>query len=658
MAKSFHPGKAADVLCKPLAVSLTNYRKGELALSLAEWPVHRPPIAQAEAPGDLMFRMSQTQTENLSTSPSQSSSDNTPGGEETSVTAHELSKRLGYSVNVKGTLDIVSQLGALSHDSASRSGRPRNHDAAVHYVKLVRKIPQREHINILVESFFNNVAWQYDVIDYSRFRDELSNWNHISSATLNLGPENLSVSIRAFPALLLQVLALALQFHPDENDEALQGLKYAPDIDFADLAADYSSVGHQIMVMLGSKDISLNRIRAGLMEAFFEKSNGSVIEAWHTLGRTIRDAQELGLHTRSVWETSPPAEHDIQIPVFPLEKKLWFMLHLWDAHMAVVLGRPMTTRLDSSCVPKVTSLTVAPHPSDLDDVTISPFDFMVCGYHAAYRYLQDIHDLGVENKDAQETVQKIHNAVISNISKLPAWATSATPVLDGRYPWLPAARETLITEVYFVLLALHRPFITTLSASRVEAHTAALKMLASQSRLFEHAGALLYRGFALVFSIFDAMVLVAATYIRAPDDAQHLLAESVNRLEWGLARLDAMRPRNAMAGFAYDVVLALFRKMMNGFSSPDPTSLGNNEPESQFRAVEALPRNHAAQVASSLEQNSNDATMQQSPYDFVSQDLLLGEIFPAEWQEITITEAENYGEAFPDSLWQLMDELT
>ncbi|KXH32573.1 hypothetical protein CNYM01_11477 [Colletotrichum nymphaeae SA-01] len=471
-----------------------------------------------------------------------------------------------------------------------------------------------------------------------------------------MGPENLSISIRAFPALLLEVLALALQFHPDGNDEALQGLKYAPDIDFADLAADYSNVGHQIMYMLGSKDISLNKIQAGLMEAFFEKSIGSVIEAWHTLGRTIRDAQELGLHRRRVWETSPPAENVMQAPMFSLERKLWFVLHLWDAHMAIVLGRPMTTRLDSSCVSS-TSLTAASPPMSLEDVAITPFEFMVCGYHTAYKYLQEIHDLDIKNKDAQEAVQKIHSAVISNISRLPAWATVASPVLDSRYPWLPAARETLITEVYFVLLALHRPFVSSLSSSRVEAHMAALKMLASQNRLFEHAGALLYRGFALVFSTFDAMVLVAATYIRAPDDAQHLLAESVNRLEWGLARLDAMRSRNVMAGYAYDVVRVLFRKMLSQSSSPGSAPLRNDEPESPFVAERALSRNHAAQAGPGAEQDLDDASLQQSLYDFVSQDLL-GETFPVEWQETTIPEAGNYEEAFPDSIWQFLDDLT
>ncbi|KAK1634573.1 hypothetical protein BDP81DRAFT_323999, partial [Colletotrichum phormii] len=467
------------------------------------------------------------------------------------------------------------------------------------YVNLIRKIPQREHVIILVQSFFQNVAWQYDVIDNSKFCDELSNWNHISSTTLNQGPENLSVSTRAFPALLLQVLALALQFHPDQNDEALEGLKYAPDIDFADLAADYSNVGHQVASMLGSKDISLTKVQAGLMEAFFEEIIGSFIESWHTFGRAIPDAQELGLHRSRVWETSPCAENVMQTPAFPLERKLWLVLHLWDAHMAVVLARPITTKLDSSSVPSTSLIATSP-PHGFDDATLSPFDIIVCGYHAAYKYLQDIHDLEVENRDAQETVQKIHNAVINNISKLPARATSSSPALDGKYPWLPAARETLITEVYFFLLALHRPFISTLPASRAEAHMAALKMLASQSRLFEQAGTQLYKGFALVFSTLNAMVLVTATYIQAQDDNLNLQAESVKRLEWGLARLDAMRSRNSMAGFAYDVVKVLFQKMLSRFSSPDPSTLRINKPETSFRAVETLSWDHISQAGPDL----------------------------------------------------------
>ncbi|KXH68481.1 hypothetical protein CSAL01_12290 [Colletotrichum salicis] len=303
--------------------------------------------------------------QDLPTSPTiRSQSDNTAGEERTSVTGQDLSTRLGYSKNTKGTLGIVSNLGVLGHYSA-----------------------------------------------------------------LSSSPENLSVSTRAFPALLLQVLALALQFHPDQNDEALEGLKYAPDIDFTDLAADYSDVGHQIVSMLGSKDISLTKGQAELMEAFFEKSIGSVIESWHTLGRAIRDAQKLGLHR-----------------TFPLERKLWLVLHLWDAHMAVVLSSPIASKLGSNFVPSTSLIATSP-PQGFDDVTISPFDFIVCGYYAAYKYLQDIHDLEIENKGAQEAVQNIHNAVINNISKLPAWAASSSPALDGKYPWLPAARETLITEV-------------------------------------------------------------------------------------------------------------------------------------------------------------------------------------------------------------------
>ncbi|KAK1657064.1 hypothetical protein BDP55DRAFT_568090 [Colletotrichum godetiae] len=595
--------------------------------------------------------------QDLPTNPTyQSQSDSTPGEERTSVTIQDLSTRLGYSENTKGTLDIVSNLGVLGHYSALSSKSLRNHDAAVHYVNLIRKIPQREHVIILVQSFFQNVAWQYDVIDDSKFCDELSNWNHISSTALNQGPENLSVNTRAFPALLLQVLALALQFHPDQNDEALEGLKYAPDIDFADLAADYSNVGHQVASMLGSKDISLAKVQAGLMEAFFEKSIGSVIKSWHTLGRAIRDAQELGLHRSRVWETSPCAENVMQTPVFPLERKLWLVLHLWDAHMAVVLARPIATKLDSSFVPSTSLIATSP-PHAFNDVTLSPFDFIVCGYHAAYKYLQDIHDLEIENKDAQETVQNIHNAVINNISKLPAWATSSSPALDGKHPWLPAARETLITEVHFVLLALHRPFISTLPVSRAEAHMAALKMLASQSRLFEQAETQLYKGFTLVFSTFDAMVLVAATYIQAPDDHLNLQAESVKHLEWGLARLDAMRSRNSMADFAYNTVKVLFRKMLSQSSSSDPSTLRINKPETPFKAVETLSWDHDSQADPGLQQNLDATILQEPLYDPVFQDIF-GELFPVQWQGLTNPEPGEHGEAMTDSLWQLMDELT
>ncbi|KAM0324581.1 hypothetical protein ACHAQA_007967 [Verticillium albo-atrum] len=380
----------------------------------------------------------------------------------------------------------------------------------------------------------------------------------------------------------------------------------------------------------------LSKVQAGLMKACFEKSTGSVIESWHTLGSTIRDAQELGLHRFRPCDANKVSQDDIQPREAELRRKLWLVLHLWDAHMAVVLGRPMATKLDPRIVSSTSPLTGS-SPQSQSGVTLSPFEIILCGYHAAFKYLGDIHDLEVTDKNAQETVKKIHDEVVSNIARLPAWATSPSPRLDSKYLWLPIARETLISEVYFVLLALHRPFMSSLPTSRMEALKAALQILESQNRLFTQAGPHVHMSFTLVFATFDAMVVVVATYLNFPDDYPDLLPASMNCMEWGLARLDAMRSRNTMAGVAYDVVQGLYLKLLRRNSLPVPDAYASGDLN---KAAQVSSGGHDGQdvpqatVAEVTNQQGLDYPLWQQPiFDDASQDLGV-------------------------NFWQLMDDLT
>jgi hypothetical protein len=93
-----------------------------------------------------------------------------------------------------------------------------------------------------------------------------------------------------FPALF-QVLAHALLFHP--HDEFINSLMTMADMTFHDLAVEYSDSGAELLALLGKKDITVAMVQAGLLRASFLKSSGKVVEAWHVLGATIRDAQKL-----------------------------------------------------------------------------------------------------------------------------------------------------------------------------------------------------------------------------------------------------------------------------------------------------------------------------------------------------------------------------
>lgn len=363
---------------------------------------------------------------------------------------------------------------------------------------------------------------------------------------------------------------------------------------FADLAVEYSKAGHEIMALLGTRRTTLSKVQAGLLRASFQKSTGSVVEVWHTLGATIRDAQELGLHrarpaqyTTAIDHMSGSVEH---LRGLEIQARLWLVLHLWDGHMAVVLGRPMSTRVDHdtfiSLFDSIESSknAVSGEGSGGRKLPV-PFSFILEGYRVAYRYLQDIHDLessGMSSVDKHRTIENIHATIIQNMRRLPDWAkvdsteTSRQPSTESSDPWLPAARETLFTELHFALLALHRPYIFSVPRSREEAHNAALRVLASQSRLFNMSVPREYQPFNLVFATFDAMVLIESIYILFPHEGGSRFDASVNSIQWGLERLGVMRGDNKLAASAYDVVRALYAKLMSRLR-PDPCSTSSSD---------------------------------------------------------------------------------
>lgn len=483
---------------------------------------------------------------------------------------------LGYANDAKGTPGIIRSLGestGLCHESRARSDPITNQ-----YASAIRELPARRHIDFLVQAFFHNVAWHYDIVDEAAFSAQLSQWSSLSHKQLKQAPQGLPDSLRAFPALLFQVLAQALLFQPRRHDKSLNDLKYADDMELSDRAAEYSEAGNRIASSFKKSELSLTIVQATLMRACFEKTTGAVTEAWHTLGTPIRDAQELGLHKlepeRSTSWRDETSHHD-------QGRRVWLILHLWDAHMAIVLGRPMSTRLNPNDVPSPTPWNCnsdAPRPPQ-------PRDVILCGYHTAYKYLQDIHELE-EMDDPQPLVDKTHEQLLANIADLPEWAQPQRSH-DCEPAWLSAALEIMTTNIYFVLFALHRPFIFASSFSRSTAVQAATQILESQARLFDQTEPLQHKAFSWVFSTFDAIVLIITVHIQFPVEFWDQLETTKTNLEASLERLKVLQDSNELAGSAFRVVRRLYEKMLVAVTPPtEPSSLGAGS-HHDFAGIEA-----------------------------------------------------------------------
>ena len=439
------------------------------------------------------------------------------------------------------------------------------------YKTLIRQLPSKRIVEILVETFFREVNHQYYPLDEGIFRDHLKDWNSLSFSKLSNATLELSGDMQFFPALLFQCLALALQFQPLEYDPSLDSLKYAVDMSFDDVASDYSQSGISIMALLGKRHATLITVQAGFLRTAFLKNYGMVPESWHSLSQTIRDAQEIGLQ-RSMIELRKPNQKPEDVFenrwLDQQRRRVWLILSWWDIDMAMLLGRPTTIdRRDGkppfpidAPIPK-NRWEVAPAPRTESDPP-TPLSALLWTSELSAP-LWDISILEREDphRNSYAKVEKMH-VLINQISlHLPPYFRGHNPdtTFDDRPDchWLAHARSNLQSHAAFTIMALHRPYIFTNSSSRTLALKAGLEILGAQRTLFNLLASTRYKMFCLVLRTFDAVILIAAIYILYPFENRDDLDDSLQHFEWAMERFDVMGDRNAMSKAALGVLKAI-----------------------------------------------------------------------------------------------------
>lgn len=503
----------------------------------------------------------------------------------------EVQKSLqGFGYSNQDNYNTLSLLRATEFCGDCNTNRPdrgsmdqltfRN-DGHQKYKRLVRRLPSQTVVNSLVQTYLTLVNWQYDLLDGIMFQEQLKAWWNVSYVDLQENLTTMAAEVLVFPALLFQVLAQALLFH-SPRDKTITDLLIMPNMTYHDLAVEYSDTGADVLALLGKGGITTTTIQAGLLHASFLKSSGKVIEAWHTLGATIRDAQEIGLHTgRNGYEQYlRDPEGEMQC-LSVAGHKLWMVLHIWDAHMAVVLGRPMATNLQLDSF----AHTIGDEKWrrelllhwQTEDEPPRPFDVIMAGYTVAYRYFQDIHHLEHDgtNPEHKLAVEHIHATIISNLEILPSWCRLENPStkFDSVYgcEWLPAAREGLYSLIHLVLLTLHRPHVFSDSNSRVEALKAGTSILCAQERLFKQSESHRWNIFTPVYASFDAIVLIAAICLGFPDEDREQRVECIQVVARGIQMLEIIGRSNYMAQSAHGVASSLYHRLMHRLGIPEST---------------------------------------------------------------------------------------
>ena len=469
---------------------------------------------------------------------------------------------------------MLKHVGVATPSTPSRLSIPNSRRTALGYKyrSLVRQLPSKEHVDILVEQFFSDVNWHYDVIDEIAFRQQLENWRRIPYSAHSTALDVLPAELLAFPSLLFQLMAHALIHQPVAGgiSSSLKSPKFTSEMTFVDLACDFSEAGFSTLEALGKSEVTLVAVQSGILRASLLKNTGNVIESWHVLGIAIRDAQEIDLHAEGVSQplsVSIDAQWDKE-----MRRRIWFVLHNWDIHMAVVLGRPITTMMapgNALCPPDDLAQResgIPPGKRTKHDPP-TPSSVIHVGYEVAYRYFPQVRVL--ENRGARtedyNIVRHTHAEIVENMSRIPLWCRHDDPDVhfDG-FPgchWLPAARLAMTSGIYSVLLSLHRPYIFGVAESRTAALKAALKILAVHRRLFYLSEPQQYVSFNMVYPLFDAMVISLAIIFLFPNENLDILSELVQNVLWGIDMLSKIGLHNTIARSAHDIVKRLLTQL-------------------------------------------------------------------------------------------------
>ncbi|KAI1427600.1 Orotidine 5'-phosphate decarboxylase [Xylaria sp. FL1777] len=536
----------------------------------------------------------------------------------------------GYSANAGSTLGFLRKIenaaGAPLAGMPTEAPSEESFDMRERYKSLIRQLPARTYVERLVDIYFHDVNWQYFGIDEPLTRNLMDKWYSLPFNVLSgSGPLALDPMLRALPALLFQMVSCALLYLPPDIEKDFECLKYTANMTFDDLSIEYSEAGMAIVTLLGKRQMSIITVLAGWCRASLLKFCGMVTEAWHQVGTSIRDAQGIGLH-RDQMDPQPTPDDTGEEAMEKMwrahhRRMVWLILMSWDLHTGAVLGRPTSIdhRLISRSYPidAIVPRTAkrVPLVPRTDDDPPTPLTRMLWSWQImkTLREIQDLEKEGPFPKDFSK-VEKIQTEILEIKSRTPAPFRSENP--DIRFDqlpecwWLPYARAQLPQLHAFNILALHRPYVFTRSASRNAALEASLEMLESQRQQFAALNTTQHRTYSLFFGTFDAVVMVASIYILFPRENPELLDQARQHFQWAVDRFEKMGERNHLARSALGVLKAIwirFKKAVgHGFLTCHCTEMAKAETEAASRWLASLSEGHSS--ASSTHRTSQDTS--------------------------------------------------
>jgi hypothetical protein len=158
-----------------------------------------------------------------------------------------------------------------------------DHPSWTQYWILASQLPPQPVIRNLVTLYFTTLNWHYCMLVEYYFRSLLQRWLSTHQNTVT----ELDQELLCFPALLFQVLAIALRLAPPQA-YATSGSAKIHETTCVNLSRHYSYIGVNIMNLLGENGRGVTAVEHYFVRAWWLKNNGRKADSWHSLGTAIR----------------------------------------------------------------------------------------------------------------------------------------------------------------------------------------------------------------------------------------------------------------------------------------------------------------------------------------------------------------------------------
>ncbi|KAH7084816.1 hypothetical protein BKA63DRAFT_399617 [Paraphoma chrysanthemicola] len=408
--------------------------------------------------------------------------------------------------------------------------------------RILPAIPPRSITDAFVNHFLGVVNYRYSAIYGPTLTDQYVQWWADRAAGKRLSPE--------FTCLLLRICAYSVQYLTPALRKMIE---FELACNSQALTDRFATAAEQLSQSFEASNTTIERVQEQFLKGAWLKSESKIVESWHALGCTIREAQELeGIDKDAGIEGL--SEFDIEI-----RRRIWTLLYIWDWQMSAWLGRP--NLIDQKNLTfKFPNLRL--DQSSTEPNLLSPFAHMALQANLGRRLATVLGDAQPTDGLSAKQVLLVEKEIEKFVEELPPIFKVKNPdrSLDEQHHYFVFQRHQLHCVIFVTMLDFLKPFLTRDRHDKLTENDdefrkmgidISLQLLHVARDLFDHEFPINAKFHMVVFSIFDTATLLCSAIIHDRDHVLPRRTEVMDALESSLEMLHQLSLTTKLGASSY-----------------------------------------------------------------------------------------------------------